>query len=228
MTCNKPEKARKVLERVARVNGKRLPKGSLVTKDEKERIQRDKERVHFFDPSDNIQVSDASVNENSSDDSITRETAPLISQEEKDSSLTDRGHFLDLFSTQLRGATTVLLSVIWFGASFGYYGVVFLTTEMLVIIQQQDENNSLIVPCIEHAPARANSSCKLPVLDMGEYEQLLWTTAAEFPGVILTVLIIEKIGRKKTMVVEFFVAICCFFLMYICPLNRQATDWQQM
>jgi hypothetical protein len=61
---------------------------------------------------------------------------------------TDRGHFLDLFSTQLRGATTVLLSVIWFGASFGYYGVVFLTTEMLVIIQQQDENNSLIVPCI--------------------------------------------------------------------------------
>ena len=60
----------------------------------------------------------------------------------------DRGHLVDLFSTRLRGVTTVLLSVIWFGAAFGYYGVVFLTTEMLTIISQQDNNNSVIVPCI--------------------------------------------------------------------------------
>lgn len=50
---------------------------------------------------------------------------------------TDRGRFVDLFSTRKRAATTVLLWMVWLGAAFGYYGVVLLTTEILNIINEQ-------------------------------------------------------------------------------------------
>ena len=38
---------------------------------------------------------------------------------------------------------------------------------------------------------------------MSDYSYLLWTTLAEFPGIMLSLLLIEKIGRKYTMAVEF-------------------------
>jgi hypothetical protein len=40
-------------------------------------------------------------------------------------------------------------------------------------------------------------------LEMGDYNHLLWTTLAEFPGIILSLFLIERIGRKHTMALEF-------------------------
>ena len=86
MTCNKTAEARKVLERVARVNRKELPRGRLVSKAEKERIQTNWKDVNLFDSSPNIQVDDASASDEK-DKSITRETTALIPQQAKESSL---------------------------------------------------------------------------------------------------------------------------------------------
>ena len=38
---------------------------------------------------------------------------------------------------------------------------------------------------------------------MGDYNHLLWTTLAEFPGIIFSLFLIERIGRKHTMALEF-------------------------
>jgi MFS family permease len=112
---------------------------------------------------------------------------------------------------------------IWLGAAFTYYGVVLLTTELLNILkEQQKERNSStdILQCVGSAPAPSSNSCTH--LDTDDYVELLWTSAAEFPGILLTLLIIEKIGRKKTIAAEFFAAVLFFFLMFICPINKYA------
>ena len=38
------------------------------------------------------------------------------------------------------------------------------------------------------------------------------------PGILLTLLIIEFLGRKKTMAVEFIVCMAGFLLLYICTV----------
>lgn len=43
-------------------------------------------------------------------------------------------------------------------------------------------------------------------------------------GLLLTVLLIERIGRKKTMAIEFFLGVVFFFLMYICPIHKYVAD----
>jgi hypothetical protein len=42
---------------------------------------------------------------------------------------------------------------------------------------------------------------------MGDYNHLLWTTLAEFPGILFSLFLIERIGRKHTMALE-FLGIC--------------------
>ena len=38
---------------------------------------------------------------------------------------------------------------------------------------------------------------------MSDYNHLLWTTLAEFPGIVVSLILIEKLGRKYTMALEF-------------------------
>jgi len=40
-------------------------------------------------------------------------------------------------------------------------------------------------------------------LDRVDYTHLLWTTLAEFPGIMVTVLLIDRIGRRTAMALEF-------------------------
>jgi len=53
-----------------------------------------------------------------------------------------------------------------------------------------------------------------------DYIDLLWTTLAEFPGIFITVLVIEKLGRKKTMAIEFFCFSLFVFPLLICSSSR--------
>ncbi len=61
-----------------------------------------------------------------------------------------------------------------------------------------------------------NSSIECNELNTGDYVKILWASAAEFPGLILTFLIIDVLGRKKTMAVEFVMAASSFLLLLIC------------
>ncbi|CAB3402973.1 unnamed protein product [Caenorhabditis bovis] len=117
----------------------------------------------------------------------------------------NRGSVSNLLFSRLR-TTTILLWVIWSITAFAYYGMVLFTT---VLFQSHDE-------C--HGGISSNSTeidtCQ--PLTRSDYLDLLQTTFAEFPGLVITVFIIEWIGRKKTMALEFAVFAIFTFLLFLC------------
>ena len=47
---------------------------------------------------------------------------------------------------------------------------------------------------------------------------LLYVLSLMYAGLVLTILIIEFLGRKKTMAVEFIACMVAFLLLYICAV----------
>ena len=60
----------------------------------------------------------------------------------------------------------------------------------------------------------STSDCNL--LDTSDYVKILWVSAAEIPGVLLTVVLIEILGRKITMAVDSMACMIGFLLLFIC------------
>ncbi|CAK7339783.1 unnamed protein product [Dovyalis caffra] len=111
----------------------------------------------------------------------------------KDSDLGVLKSLLMLLSPKLL-KSTLLLWVVFFGNAFSYYGLVLLTTEL------NNRNNTC-----NHPKAQSHKSSDV------DYKDVLITTFAEFPGLIVSALIVDKIGRKLSMAGMFFVA--CIFLL---------------
>uniref|UniRef100_A0A8B9GLX2 Synaptic vesicle 2-related protein n=1 Tax=Astyanax mexicanus TaxID=7994 RepID=A0A8B9GLX2_ASTMX len=114
----------------------------------------------------------------------------------------ERGKIKDLFLPHFRW-TTVLLWFIWFSNAFSYYGLVLLTTELF----QEDTKGSKAEP-------RCNLECKY--LNSDDYKDLLWTTLSEFPGLLVTLWAIDRLGRRKTMALCFLVFSLCIVPLYAC------------
>ncbi|XP_032823753.1 synaptic vesicle 2-related protein [Petromyzon marinus] len=131
------------------------------------------------------------------------------SQQEK------RGRFQDLFTPQLR-VTTLLLWFIWFCNAFSYYGLVLLTTELFQagdVCHAHTEGDKMTPHC--------SLECKY--LSSTDYLDLLWTTLAEFPGVLITLWFIDLLGRRKTMALSFFVFSLFVFLLFTCVSRTALT-----
>ncbi|XP_048412028.1 synaptic vesicle 2-related protein [Stegostoma tigrinum] len=120
----------------------------------------------------------------------------------------DRGRIWDLFTPQFR-ITTVLLWFIWFSNAFSYYGLVLLTTELFQAGDVCSMSTSGKKP-----EGRCTLECKY--LNATDYTDLLWTTLSEFPGVLITLWIIDRIGRKKTMAVSFLIFSFFSLLLFAC------------
>ena len=105
--------------------------------------------------------------------------------------------------------TTIILQFLWFGSAWLYYGIVLLTTSLLQYDPHcsggMDEDNSTNM-----------TSCEDSQLDTGDYVKILWAAAAELPGLLITLVIIELIGRKITMAAEFVACMVGFLLLFIC------------
>uniref|UniRef100_A0AAR2J1A5 Synaptic vesicle 2-related protein n=1 Tax=Pygocentrus nattereri TaxID=42514 RepID=A0AAR2J1A5_PYGNA len=110
----------------------------------------------------------------------------------------DRGKIKDLFLPHFRW-TTVLLWFIWFSNAFSYYGIVLLTTELF---QEGRDCGGKSICC--------------KYLNSDDYKDLLWTTLSEFPGLLVTLWVIDKLGRRKTMALCFFVFSLCILPLYAC------------
>ena len=113
--------------------------------------------------------------------------------------------------------TTVILIFLSFGSSLLYFGVVLLTTSLLRFDPHCDIDNMTILT------NASVSFCVDQQLDTGDYITILWSAAAEFPGIIVTFIIIEIIGRKMTMAIEFFGCMIGFLLLFICASNAVRT-----
>ncbi|VDK56388.1 unnamed protein product [Anisakis simplex] len=123
------------------------------------------------------------------------------------------GSIADLFVKDLR-VTTILLWFIWCAISFIYYGLVLFTT---VLYQSDDQ-------C--HGGSTLGNDTAMAVcrhLDKEDYFDILYTTLAEFPGIIVTAVVIELLGRKKTMGAEFGVFAIFTFLLFFCLQRRTVT-----
>ncbi|CAJ1070556.1 synaptic vesicle 2-related protein [Xyrichtys novacula] len=119
----------------------------------------------------------------------------------------DRGRIKELFSPHY-WKTTLLLWFIWFVHAFSYYGIVLLTTELF---QAGDS-------CGSAHGAKIEPSCSLECkhLTSADYKDLLWTTLAEFPGLLVVLLVVDRIGRKKSMALCFFMFSLCILPLYAC------------
>ncbi|XP_041666262.1 synaptic vesicle 2-related protein-like [Cheilinus undulatus] len=118
-----------------------------------------------------------------------------------------RGRIKELFAPQY-WKTTLLLWFIWFAHAFSYYGIVLLTTELF---QAGDSCGST-----QGAKIEPNCSLECKYLTSADYKDLLWTTFAEFPGILVIVVAIDRIGRKKSMALCFFMFSLCILPLYAC------------
>ncbi|XP_033112116.1 synaptic vesicle 2-related protein-like isoform X1 [Anneissia japonica] len=125
-----------------------------------------------------------------------------------------RGRYKDLFKTKEVAITSSLLLFIWFANAFSYYGIVLLTTELFASGEECAVSES-------SSELRCDAECT--TLGTKDYIDLLWTTLAEFPGIILTILLIDLIGRKKTMSILFFLFAIFTLLVLLCTTRTILT-----
>lgn len=99
--------------------------------------------------------------------------------------ISKKANFLLLFSKHFRRTTTLLLGI-WFIMAFCYYGVIIMTPEYF----------------------KSNTSTETE-----PYLEVLITSLAEAPGVILAACLINNIGRKNTQLLLFL--ICGIFMLLL-------------
>ncbi|XP_077459695.1 synaptic vesicle 2-related protein-like isoform X2 [Stigmatopora argus] len=119
----------------------------------------------------------------------------------------NRGRLQDLFTKEYC-KTTLLLWFIWFSFAFNYYGIILLTTEMF---QARDT-------CGATQGAKSEAICNLEckLLTEKDYKDLLWTTLAEFPGLVVVLGTVDYLGRKKSMALPFFIFSVSLLPLYAC------------
>ncbi|KAJ1622918.1 major facilitator superfamily domain-containing protein [Pavlovales sp. CCMP2436] len=111
----------------------------------------------------------------------------------------------DLFSPELR-RLTVSQWGLWFAAAFTYYGCVLITTELLAADR-----------CEYAAPsgdAPAPSACR--ALTVSDYNANIVATTGELPGIAVTFLLIDRLGRKRTIGGEAMVMAVAMLLVIPC------------
>ncbi|KAI9390818.1 hypothetical protein POPTR_007G003000v4 [Populus trichocarpa] len=129
----------------------------------------------------------------SKDKDVCAAPPPPPPPKQKDSHMGVFKSVLIIFSPRLV-RSTLLLWVVIFANAFSYYGLVLLTTEL------NDRSNTCHQTKKQsQKPANIN------------YKQVFITSFAEFPGLILSALVIDRLGRKLSMAAMFFV--CCIFLL---------------
>lgn len=137
---------------------------------------------------------------NLNEDFTPLEDTRLLSTTEQEINVVKSGNssILTLFSPSLV-KTTLLLWVVYFGNSFSYYGVVLMTSEL----------------------SSGESKCHASVLrsslltDSSLYINVFITSFAELPGLILSALLVDKIGRRMSMALMYsFGFICLLPLMF--------------
>ncbi|PRP81490.1 synaptic vesicle 2-related protein [Planoprotostelium fungivorum] len=98
--------------------------------------------------------------------------------------------FAELLGPQFRRAT-IALCVIWFANTFAYYGIVLSTPEYF-----NNGNNS----------------------ERDIFLSTFITALAEFPGLLITAFLVDRIGRRKTQAIMF--GVCgAFTLLFLFPGN---------
>lgn len=196
------ERALKVINMAARINCKSPLSGQLVTDEEKKTLE--EEETKGTPPKGDDKERKNVEKKEEKPPATKSSSSPLI---RKDKSEETKDCFvLNLFKNGM-WKTTFLLWVIWLMIVGYYYGIILLTTTMF----QFDRHCSLGhgLPPLE--------VCKN--LDDEDYKTLLWTTSAEIPGIVFTMILLVVVGRKVVMATELALLVICSCLLFVCA-NR--------
>ncbi|XP_001945003.1 synaptic vesicle 2-related protein [Acyrthosiphon pisum] len=128
-----------------------------------------------------------------------------------------RGSFTDLLLPQLR-VSSILLWFIWLVCAFCYYGIVLMSTGLF----ESSYNNRTCSANLDSGIFKTVQSCTAEshYLTTRDYIDLLWTTLAEFPGIFATIFVIDRFGRKITLVFQFTLFAITLFLLFQYAKNR--------
>lgn len=217
----KQEEAMKVLARVAWVNRKSLPEGRVVLYEEKygSTVASSYTSKAVFRKSPTAATT-GSIN--SPRQSFEKdESVPLLAAAIKDTSNSSRlarcCDKLSLLFVNGKWQSTLILVVVWYMFAWLYYGNVLLASTMVQYNPHCDVNKT------SFHPNTSNSSCSDNDLDTTDFLEIMATAAAELPGIITNIIIIELIGRKLTLSFNFtMIAIGCG-LLFLCPPEAALT-----
>ncbi|KAJ4844503.1 Organic cation/carnitine transporter 7 [Turnera subulata] len=188
--CLKGKKmdASKILEKIAELNGKELPPGVLVSDSEIELQSR-------CPPAEDAPPVSTDKDAAAASHPPPPPAADSAPPKWKDSDMGAVNSLLLLVSPKLI-RSTLLLWAVFFGNAFSYYGLVLLTTEL------NNKDNKCYSTQVQSQKSASHGV---------NYRDVFITSFAEFPGLIISALIVDRIGRKLSMAAMFFV--CCVFLL---------------
>ncbi|GAB5364446.1 hypothetical protein AAMO2058_000971100 [Amorphochlora amoebiformis] len=112
---------------------------------------------------------------------------------------------LEVFKLIFNRSWRVLTSslwVLWFTNAFVYYGLVLMTT----VLRYSGESENI---------------CGDEVFSDQDYIDVFVATAAEIPGLIISLAIVDRLGRKYSQVILF--AGCAFFIILLIPLEGETS-----
>ena len=214
----KDDKAQKVMARIAWFNCTQVPPGRVVSTEEKQRYQ-SLLNGELENKADNG-IAKQAAGENST------ELTPLATSDKRSEnsqgynkikSIKEGLTNFTLLFTNGMWKTTILLVLLWMGGAWVYYGVVLLTTSLLEYDAHCSSDE------LTNMSNFTNESSSCSELDTSDYLEILWVSAAEIPGVVLAVVLIEVLGRKITMAVEFIGCMVGFLLLFICASDTLLT-----
>ncbi|XP_042903272.1 synaptic vesicle 2-related protein-like isoform X2 [Parasteatoda tepidariorum] len=115
----------------------------------------------------------------------------------------ERGRFRDLFSKEFR-KTTLLFWCIWLGIASTYYGIIFLTPTIIqkggLMIEENSNNvsgNAIYSYNTSESDQREiDDVLKCTKLSNGNFFDLLWTSSAELPGILIFTFLVDCCSRK--------------------------------
>ena len=115
---------------------------------------------------------------------------------------------------------TLLTWIIWFGSFLNYYGIVLLSTELLLLEAEGGHCRDMYYkPPLGNATlpkAISSNSTSCVQLKADQYADVLFDAVAELPGAFVTYFLLEKFGRKITMASEMFALVGVFFVLWFC------------
>jgi hypothetical protein len=210
------------------MNFKSPPPGRLVSQEEKERLK--KLSKDYKEGSGTLtNVISTGLTYHSTEEIDDKSTTPLLkaSIEAADDEMTHQeekcfclialykniqeGFYkmkndIPLLFTNGMWKTSALLFFIWIGCAWLYYGSILLGTTIL--------ETGYDPHCGRTNQSVNATACRNLTTDF--YLKIVWTTTAEFPGTIITLVIIELIGRKFTIGTEFTLTGLFYGLLMIC------------
>ncbi|XP_065892905.1 synaptic vesicle 2-related protein-like isoform X2 [Dysidea avara] len=240
ITRGKHSKAKKVLSLIAKMNCKQLPVGRLVTAEEKEQMRKETSPplndiaavstvAAMKDINDELKCEMNEDISNGTLPNMDNRTVPnmdnddltmISSDNESDSELlldehthgrkqiinklANYYHWILILFKNGWWRTTLLLWYLWFATNIMYYGGALLTTALF----QHDEH------CGLNQNNTTDDDCK--ELTKSDYVRLVWTTCAEFPGIIWIIVLLLVIGRKRSLALTAFAAAVCYGLLFLC------------